>query len=48
MGKDNYTYKISKNKELEYKMDSIEKYVYNWVFETQEELKKPTYKFIGI
>ncbi len=38
MGKDNYTYKISKNKELEYKMDSIEKYVYDWVFETKEEV----------
>lgn len=31
--KDNYLYYLSKNDELESKMDEIEKYVYNWLFD---------------
>ncbi len=38
MGKDNYLYEISKNKQLENKMDSIEKYVYDWVFDSKEKV----------
>ncbi len=38
IGKSNYIYKISKNKKLENKMDSIEKYVYDWVFDSKEKV----------
>lgn len=34
-GKDNYQYIISKNEDAESKMDSIEKYIYDWVFENK-------------
>ena len=37
-GKSKYIYKISKNKKLENKMDSIEKYVYDWVFDSKEKV----------
>ncbi len=36
--KEDYRYEISKNTELESNMDSIEKYVYDWVFEKQGKL----------
>ena len=35
-GKDNYIYIITKNKQAEEQMDSIEKYVYDWVFENKD------------
>ena len=35
-GKDNYTYIITKNPATEGQMDSIEKYVYDWVFENKD------------
>lgn len=34
-GKDNYLYLISKTEDAENKMDKIETYVYNWIFEKQ-------------
>ena len=41
-GKDNYYYRIKKNKELENKMDKIEKYVYDWVFESKNRVRLNT------
>lgn len=38
MDKDKYVYLIKKNKEQENKMDNIEKYVYNWVFGSKNEV----------
>jgi len=36
--KDNYLYIISKDKQKEGLMDSIEKYVYNWIFKEKEQV----------
>ena len=38
LGKENYTYVIEKNQELENNMDKVEKYVYNWVFEKNDKV----------
>ena len=38
MEKENYSYIITKNKELEDKMDNIERYVYNWVFDSNDSV----------
>lgn len=38
-GKENYSYFITQNKELENQMDDIERYVYNWVFGATETVE---------
>ncbi len=36
-GRDNYNYIVTKNPELEDKMDEVEQYVYNWLFDGREK-----------